>query len=82
MKFRLQEHPSVWAFLGALVLLAASFALAYIYLWKIYAVIPIPLAGIAVIVLGYSLIKDILDFEKKKNELESKEEEKHDEGRD
>ena len=53
MKFRLQEHPSVWAFLGALVLLAASFALAYIYHWKIYAVIPIPLAGIAVIVLGY-----------------------------
>lgn len=67
MKFRLKDHPSFFAFLFSLVLLGGSFALAYRYQWKIYAVVPIFLAGAAVIILGYSFVKDILDFEKQKD---------------
>ncbi len=76
MKYDLKEHPYLWALLCAFVLLAGSIALGYRYDWKVYAIIPIGLASLAVIILGYSFIKDLLDFEKKKEEWEKKEQEK------
>lgn len=68
MKFKINEHPSVWLFLISLVILASTIVLNVLYNWVIYAVVAIVLAGIAVIVLGYSMVKDILLFVKKRNE--------------
>ena len=74
MRFRISEHPSVLLFLVSLVILGVSIFLCYLYKWVIYADVAIALAGLAVIVLGYSMVKDILLFEKKKREVEGKKE--------
>jgi positive regulator of sigma E activity len=67
MKFRISEHPSVFLFLISLVILGISIFLNVLYQWKIYSIVAIVLAGIAVLVLGYSMVKDISSFLKKKS---------------
>lgn len=70
MKFKISEHPSVFLFLISLVILGVSIFLNVLYQWKIYSIVAIILAGIAVIVLGYSMIKDIAIFLQNKNRYE------------
>lgn len=70
MKFKISEHPSVILFLVSLVILGVSIYINVLYKFAAYAIVAIVLAGMAVIVLGYTMIKDILLFEKKKNEIE------------
>ncbi len=71
MKFKLNEHPSVWLFLTSLVILGISIFLNVLYQWKIYSLIAVILAGIAVLVLGYSLVKDLLLFAKEKEKYDA-----------
>lgn len=68
MKFKFSEHPSIILFLISLVILGTTIFINVLYNWAIYAIVAIVLAGIAVIVLGYSMLKDISFFLKKKNE--------------
>ncbi len=70
MKFKFDEHPSVWLFLISLVILGVTIFINILYQWKIYAVIAIVLAGVAVLVLGYSMVKDLTMFFKKKNQYD------------
>jgi len=85
MRFKLKEHPSIFLFLISLVILGISIFICYLYNWVVYADVAIALAGAAVLVLGYSMVKDILTFEKKKREYDSSHTSKgneHDEKRD
>lgn len=68
MKFKINEHPSIILFLVSLVILGTSIFINVLYNWAAYSIVAIVLAGLAVIVLGYSMIKDISIFLKKKNE--------------
>ena len=68
MKFRLDEHPSVWLFLVSLVILATSIVINVLYDWAIYALVAIFIAVAAVLVLGYSMVKDISMFVQKSNQ--------------
>ena len=70
MKFKFDEHPSVWLFLISLVILGVTIFINILYQWKISAVIAIVLAGVAVLVLGYSMVKDLTMFFKKKNQYD------------
>ncbi len=72
MKFKISEHPSVILFLVSLVILGISIFLNVLYQWKIYSIIAIVLAGGAVLVLGYSMMKDISIYLKKKNEYDER----------
>jgi hypothetical protein len=70
MKFKINEHPSVFLFLISLVILGVSIFLNVLYQWKIYSIVAIVLAGAAVIVLGYSMMKDISIYLKKKQQYD------------
>lgn len=70
MKFKFDEHPSIWLFLISLVILGVTIFINILYQWKFYAVIAIVLAGVAVLVLGYSVVKDLTMFFKKKNQYD------------
>ncbi len=67
MKFRLSEHPSIWLFLISLVVLGTTIVINVLYNWVIYALIAIFIAGAAVLVLGYSMIKDLANFSKERS---------------
>ncbi len=71
MKFKISEHPSIWLFLISLVILASTIVLNVMYHWTVYAIIAIVLAGLAVVVLGYSMIKDISLFVKQRKQFYS-----------
>lgn len=70
MKFKFDEHPSICLFLISLVILGVTIFINILYQWKFYAVIAIVLAGVAVLVLGYSMVKDLTMFFKKKNQYD------------
>lgn len=70
MKFKFEEHPSVWLFLISLVIFGVTIFINVLYQWKIYSIIAIVLAGAAVLVLGYSMFKDLSMFFKKKNQYD------------
>lgn len=84
MKFRLDEHPSVWLFLVSLVILATSIVINVLYNWTIYALVAIFIAVAAVLVLGYSMVKDISMFVQKRNQYYAShpEEREHDDDED
>lgn len=71
MKFKISEHPSIWLFLISLAILASTIVLNVMYHWTAYAIIAIVLAGLAVVVLGYSMIKDISLFVKQRKQFYS-----------
>lgn len=68
MKFRISEHPSVLLFLISLVVLGVTIFINVLYNFAIYAVVAIFIAGAAVLVLGYSMIKDVSVFFKQRSE--------------
>ena len=83
MKFHINEHPSIWLFLISLVILATTIVINVLYKWQIYTIVAIVLAGVAVVVLGYAMIKDLSDFSRKKSQyLASHPEEKDDDDKD
>jgi membrane protein YdbS with pleckstrin-like domain len=78
MKFRLNEHPSVWLFLVSLVILATSIVINVLYNWAIYALVAIFIAVAAVLVLGYSMVKDISLFMKQRSQYYEQHQEERD----
>lgn len=79
MEFHFRDHPSIFLFLISLVLLGASIALCVLYDWAIYAVVAIVIAGVAVLVLGFSMVYDLAGLGNKKKKQPKKDEEKKEE---
>lgn len=67
MKFNLKDHPTVLLFFISLVLLATVIVFGFLFKWSVFVIPMIVIAGLAVLVLGFSMIKDISEFSKKKN---------------
>lgn len=76
MEFKWKEHPSIFLLLIAVIMLILSVVIAYLFQWRIYADVLIVIAGIACIVLGYGVYKDISLFKKKQKESEEKKNDK------
>ena len=72
MKFKLSEHMSIFLFLLSLVILGISIFIGYYYEWKIVAIAPIAIAGVACIVLLAATVYDYYSFFKKKREVDTK----------
>lgn len=70
MKYNVKEHPQIFLFLIAVFMLIISIIINVIYNWVIYAVFMVVLAGIAVLVLGYSFFYDLYLFSKKKKKYD------------
>jgi len=81
MKYSLKEHPMVIMFVLALLMLAVSLTLGVYKNFNIYSIIAIAIAGLGSIFLGYSFIYDLIQYKKKKKELDGKENNKDDQNR-
>lgn len=81
MKYSLKEHPMVIMFVLALLMLAVSLTLGVYKNFNIYSIIAIVIAGLGSIFLGYSFIYDLIQYKKKKKELDGKENNKDDQNR-
>lgn len=73
MKYDLREHPYIFMVLVALVLLALSILIAYLYEWNGFAIIAIVLSGLGLVTLSYTFFKDLSIFLKQKKEMEQEE---------
>lgn len=70
MEYNIKEHPFVILLLVAIGMLVGTVVLAYFNKWNIFSIIGICIASLAVIVMAYVFIKDLMIYAKQKREFE------------
>lgn len=66
MKFSLKDHPYLFLFCVALLLLACSLAIGFVYSFSVYAIIAVVISALGTLVLFILFLKDLIAFKKNK----------------
>ena len=66
MKFSLKDHPYLLLFCVALLMLACSLAIGFVYGFSVYAIVAIVISALGSLVLFVLFLKDLIAFRKNK----------------
>lgn len=66
MKFSLKDHPYLLLFCVALLMLACSLAIGFVYSFSVYAIIAVVISALGSLVLFALFLKDFIVFKKNK----------------
>lgn len=72
MKYNLKEHPYIFLVIAATILVALSIVISALYKWNVFGIVAIVIAGVGFLILLGCLIYDIILFNRKKKQLEEK----------
>ena len=66
MKFSQKDHPYLLLFCVALLMLACSLAIGFVYSFSVYAIIAVVISALGTLILFVLFLKDLIAFKKNK----------------